>query len=91
MDFIRGGKGAVPGHKPAQRHQGAMSALPLKADIANLPRNVRFVPQADIEPAPALDAAAAVKKEKLLNPAMVEKLQSFRHGRNVRRRSSQAK
>jgi hypothetical protein len=30
--------------KLTQRHQGAMSALPPKADIGNLARHVRFVP-----------------------------------------------
>src|SRR5262249_54163256 len=38
----------VPGHKQAHRHHGALSALPPKAVIGNLARNVRFVPKADI-------------------------------------------
>ena len=67
------------------------SAVAHFADSSRTSPEVQEVPQADIEPAPALDAAAAAKEGKLLNPGMVEKLQSFRHGRNVRRRSSQAK
>ena len=37
----------VPDHKQAQRHHGAMSALPPKADKERTSRNVRFVPKAD--------------------------------------------
>src|SRR5262249_12227082 len=35
------------GHKQTQCVHGALSALPPKADIANLARHVRFVPKAD--------------------------------------------
>jgi len=35
------------GHKQTKRHQGAMSALPPKADIEQTSRYVRFVPKAN--------------------------------------------
>jgi hypothetical protein len=47
----------VPGHKQAHRHHGALSALPPKAVIGNLARNVRFVPEADIR-----SAAPAIRR-----------------------------
>ena len=37
------------GHKRTSEHVCAMSALPPKADIGTEPRNVRFVPKADIQ------------------------------------------
>jgi hypothetical protein len=36
------------GQKQTLAHVRVMSALPLKADIGTQPRNVRFVPKADI-------------------------------------------
>ena len=36
------------GHKQTLKRAGAMSALPPKADIVELDRNVRFVPKADM-------------------------------------------
>jgi hypothetical protein len=38
------------GQKQTLRHLQSMSALPSKADIGTQPRDVRFVPQADILP-----------------------------------------
>ena len=45
------------GHKQMPRHRLGKSALPLKADIACLPRYVRFVPGADSCPARKKDDA----------------------------------
>ena len=39
------------GQTQALEHVGVMSALPLKADIADAMRNVRYVPKADISSA----------------------------------------
>jgi len=77
---------------PPRRQRGLINVrfAPKATDVLRC-RELPRCATADIEPAPALDAAVAAKKGTLFNPGMVEKLQSFRHGRNVRRRSSQAK
>src|SRR5262249_11034117 len=45
---FRSGQCPLRGKKLTQRHHGAMSALPPKADKEQTCRNVRFVPKADI-------------------------------------------
>ena len=51
------GAGGLPmsalGQKQTLQHVRAMSALPPKADIGTQPRNVRFVPIADIKAPPS--------------------------------------
>src|SRR5262245_16251456 len=58
------------GHKRTFTHLQPMSALPPKADIGTQPRNVRFVPKADIFQAIEFRSMAAGETRSACNPAM---------------------